>query len=841
MVRQQEWRVRFWVACSGLALFVVGLLLMVYPALATIYPVAIDDNLQTFSDGIFQRVALTPYYSPQATADMTGGIQLARSGVLNPWLNSTGQLINPRTASGVAVLGSRIFMIGGTESGTGNVASITWTVIDQITGEPVNPNGDLTSGAVVLHPNPLPAVRGTDTNIGAYNCTAPVAARANPAVTGVKTGGTDATAEGFIYVMGGSIPCGPNSNVSIYSVLIGKVADTATITGAITWREGPPIPSATVDYTDGLALASAINVTTAMSETYVYLIGGKKTYLSNPTNPIAISEGLRTVYYAKVDPATGDLKKLDGSIGWNTSSTLIPLMEPIGATDGLWDATAIPVHTVDKDNIAHDGFYLMSGQRSIGPPATYNPQIYLAEVSSTTGELTWDTTPGVGNPGPEATLPETRIGMGGAFYNGKLYLIGGREPALATIRNTVMTAVISDDLRLQLDTSGQVSFVGLNTPVLPNNRFASGVATIFSIPCTGQEICPPPEAYSPAFIYVIGGEDESGATNSLYFGRVGGDNETSATTVVDDGWYYAKAISVKYGSSDVSVKELTWNTKLDPANDIALEYRLAVTASGLCDAADTFNNSQWITVDGSPSITSTFSVDGNNSTVFTPSPIASCLQYRAHLTTGNTEASPILLGVQVVTDVPGAPDIKLDATQSQIIATQSSVTGIKVTLKNENLFEPPTLRADFPTGGSFWVDLCISPPGRSLTAADFAYVPNSGPACSKAFASVNKVSLDAYATYTIPAGAWRDSSTGAPLTDFSQFFTMTNRLYKVYVDIDWADPAITNEARNINEGTKGGETNNINLTSPLQITLGQVPTPTPVPTSAIYLPNVQRH
>src|SRR5262249_55826912 len=138
----------------------------------------------------------------------------------------------------------------------------------------------------------LPAVKHSDRT--GFDGT--IAAVNSATVTSVATG----NGGGYIYVIGGNVSTSAG-DFSSYAVRIGTVGTNGRISS---WASGPSLPGPTPDNPTFLQLGIQSAVATSFTvggSTYIYVIGGMRRYRSGSGGNIQdVSEGLKTVYYAKV-------------------------------------------------------------------------------------------------------------------------------------------------------------------------------------------------------------------------------------------------------------------------------------------------------------------------------------------------------------------------------------------------------------------------------------------------------------------------------------------------------------------------------------------------------------
>ncbi len=762
------------------------------PVQAALVEQRLDDALADFTGGTFQRTALSSLKT--ADPDQTGAVQLSRSGKLKSWVSLAGSLPEALTDIGAVALGNRIYVIGGSRGGTdsNNSNQVYYATIDPDTGTFASGTGGWQANPVVL-----PAVQSSNSS----GCTAAVGPRSGVAAAAVSTGSNG----GYIYVIGGSVfPSGCGFALSSYVVHIGTVN---AATGQITWTQGPSLP-ATDDFgnADGLRFARAITINTG-SKTFLYVIGGQSRF----RGPLgADAYGSKKVFVAEVNTSNGTLSS------W-TEAASIPLPNNLSSDAGLWNATVVGGY-FDGGGQGGYAIYVTGGEQQFtGTDAErYNTLVYRAIVNPSSGALTWSNTAGLGN--SAASIPEPRIGMPAVELNGKLYLIAGRQPTGAgTLRSSVLTTYVQDDLSLPRFGDGTELVYFIDSPNVIDQR--SNHATVI-VPAT-----PKPDEPSAAWVYAIGGTKDTGATSSIYYGKIGSVNESAEDALSPTGWYYSKPYSIVIGGNDAEVQEVRWTTVItrisgDTQSDIQLEYRVAAT-TGSCNGPSVFQSSPWRELDGSTG-DSFRSKPGSNSVEFVGAnkpPPSSCFQYRAKFTKLEANpASPSLLNVSILKIVPGSPDLKISEL-GYTTDSQNRLTEIKVSIKNENLFENPTQPANWENEGSFFVDLCISEANGTITLPPSSQ--GQVPACSKAYANINKREMTAGRTYAITANQWLNTATNQPINLLS--LMSSPGTYQVAVVIDGQNF--------VNEGDKGGEGNNVS--SILTITVAGS-------SNVIYMPLTRR-
>ncbi len=673
---------------------------------------ALDTTLSDFTAGTFERTALTP-------AGGDGGVELARIGTLNDWINMPPPLPEQLTQEGTVGLGNRLYVVAGSKATGGSSNEVRWLEIDQEQGSA--PQGEGWQSV-----DPLPAYTATDYD----RCDNAVAEVAEAATVAIET--DPDTGSGYIYVIGGRVnplACPADGDVSSNIARIGTV-DGAT--GNVTWA------TETSELPQGLHAAAAATVTTPSGETYIYVFGGRVFRFSDFTGTRK-SES-KKVYYAQVNRSDGTLS------AWQTATDDIPVAE-----NGLWNATAIPVASGNTGNgTPGRGVYLAGGVTAENPDTgqfTFNANLYLATIAAD-GTLSWNERPGEGD--REVGLAGT-LGLAGIENNNKLYLIGGQRVGSGLSGRFVLTAVLNDDLTLvNTGTDTQPRFFDETTEVLPAGRIYHATGLIRAKPKDNpeeDEVNP-----SSAYVYVVAGTGAGSATNTLFRGDLGGQNEVTEGVLVLNGWYYSTFHTANL--DDARIRQFSWKTIMDEdaPMDLQLEYRVS---NNLCNAANPFNtdNSSWQPLDGVPEDPAVSSTNGENLHAFEtrnedePTEV-NCIQYRAKFTKGASN-SPALLEVSVDILPSGNPDLKV--TELASTYDERTFTGLSITISNQNnQGTPAAVSAVSP--GAFYVDLCIVNAEESVptqfeeTPLDLGQTP---PACIKAYAVVNSSAMGVDAVYEI--------------------------------------------------------------------------------------------
>lgn len=756
----------------------------------------LDNTIVQFSRGYFQRTALGSLQKvvPQPKLpDKAGAVQLGPIGLLKQWTDSPFDLKKSLTLMGATAVGNRVYVIGGS---TWNATSQTYQSVAEVWSAAVNQ----VTGAFIEDWQPEPAlIKVQGSNQSAYGLSPAVAEINSPAVTSVPvTGGG-----GFIYVIGGNTSQ-PSSTVdfSSFGVRIGIVGVDGRITG---WMIGPSLPTSQPGSPNlqlGAQAASAQSIT-INGTTYVYVIGGMRKYRAGTGASIrSISEAMKAVFYAKVGADGQLLKPSTGTFGWDTLADL-----PVQGAPGLYSATSVADHyEVTLGGASQDVLFVVGGQTSPGDPQgspptspTYSSLAYRALINAN-GSLAWDTT-------WQGTLPQTRHGLGGATYRGSLYMVGGIPDGGSEPDQGVLTSYVEDTMKLhQFNEQLPPDIQGGGTNFLKSNalRFPRAFHGTAIVPTSGTVV-------GSAFIYVFGGrgdttdlnkEDDNGST-SVFYGLIGGSEDTASTGYAADAWYFSKPYDINY--TGAQVQEVSWATLIDRSTadpDIEMWYR--ISSAGNCSNPG-WSEADWKRLDGSAD--SHYSGDGQNSTGV-GNLAARCLQYRAHLLTNNYKVTPALLNVSITIVVPGNPDLNLKSFSGRYNTNTQAFLGLNVVIQNVNIANPnQTLPANFEQGGSFFVDLCIYGPNPSSWPAPTLPMSDANHQCSKVFADLNKNLFPAKAAYLIPDAAWKDTLTEQPV-DIKKYFKDPGT-YKVIVATDSYDL--------IGEGASG-EGNNVSVAQTVTVT-----------------------
>lgn len=769
----------------------VGVCLLALAALppqtsrAAIIKSTIDDTIAQFSQGAFQRTVLGPLQNTKSSPnDKSGAIQLGPIGLLKNWTGGFS-LKKSLQRMGAAAIGNRVYIIGGltpVNTATESVAEVWSAPVSQ------------SNGAFLedwFGEQSLPAVQGSNQT----GFTTPVAPIYSPGVTSVAASGGG----GYIYVVGGNAQPSASStfDFSSYAVRIGIVGADGHVSS---WVVGPPIPSPDPTDTQNISQlgiqSPSVTSLKVNGQTYVYVIGGLKRYrVGTGFNARTVSEGSKDVFYARVGSGGQLVKPSNGAAGWDKLNS-IPT--PGSSPAGIWDAAIVADHYIVSTGESADVLYVVGGQLSPDDPSgtppslpSFSSTVYRAFIGAN-GALTWDFT-------WQGTLPQTRTAFSGVTFHGSLYAVGGIPNNGNQPDKGVLTTYVEDSMQLHQFNAGEIP-PGIDGG---GSNFLKSDALSFARAFHATAIVPA-DATSPnsAFVYVFGGRgnttdgnqgDDQGSAD-VFFGKIGGDEDTSNSGYASNGWYYSKPYDIN--STGAQLQKIYWTTQIDrtqaPGADIALDYR--ISSGNNCANAD-WTDGSWVALDAIESDAQHTSADGANTSL----PInlaARCFQYRLKLATDNYLVTPSLLNISIDVFVPGSPDLNFQSVAAQV--SGGTMQGFDVVIRNVNTFEQ-TLAADSEVRGSFFVDLCIFGPGETVVDPVIP-LSNQNPQCSDVYADINNTIMQP--SKILPITRW--FATSGPNADKAVDLLSYFKTPGSYTVI-----AVVDSYNNINEGQLGGEGNNI--------------------------------
>lgn len=835
-------------------------LAIVPPAPATaavIRFVALDDTQPEFGAGARTLTSVVPStlsndpLSGQITEPYAGAkpgdqgaLALAAVRALR-WENSPASpLPEPRTEVGAAVIGSNIWVVGGTGTGLSYVATVYRGAVNTNYGQP---------GAGVITwtaSTPLPAVQHT----GFPNL---IAARTNAAVAARRTSGN----AGNLYVIGGAVF--GSDTFSSDSVLVGDV----DANGNLTWRN--PSPPYRLPVGVRLEGARAFVHTTTAGRTFLYVVGGRNDPPGSP--PPSMSN---VVYYAEIN-ADGSLALGADNRTW--SQTALPVVMGV---QGVRDAAVTVGRYTNADGtLAQDMFFIYGGRTNATDENLDTGAVRKGVINPTTGAITWeDSSMGGGT----ATLPVNRNTHGAVEFNGSIYIIGGRTGG--TINRDGYASYI-DPTSLRLFKDGAINFYNDAFGALPssagNGRSSPGVVVV------------PTSNPNYAFAYLIGGTEGASIRSEVFRATIGPDvNQTFYPTT---GYYYSKPFSMLdlINENQATVRKMTWLTNIDPASggDIRLEYRVYSPSRGNCNDTPAGG---WTEVRDPGAGSGRFSKVNPAGAAYAVNsqeygetqrlPPGNCFQYRATFTRGSVQnASPVLLRLGMEVIIPGNPD--LNWPDNAVTATQNAdgtTRGIEVRLRNQNLIDPPTQPANVCHAsqpgcnpeGAFFVDVFIFPPGVTpivptlpLLASDNQSLNNPALApYHRACLQIPKWVMQKDVTFTIAETfRWSDVKAGESCASAAtharngtgkilrSFFDQGSGVYKVVLVAD-SDKTLHGMVResDTNDGNHPAELNNVSAIFDVNFVAGGASPPGPGPqpppddnpmpdgTRRVYLPLIVR-
>jgi hypothetical protein len=811
-----------------------------------------DNNQSSFADGVFQRSALSADVLNFGD-DVRGAVQLAPAGILNPWRPGLIPLPTPLFDFGFVALDKYLFAVAGSDPNSTTAGRSNKVYIAEV---------DQRIGQLKVDEANETAWRSVDIPAGPLNrnpnCSGEqISARTRAAVTSVEAPASRRNQGilGYIYIIGGNATSGCAADITTSLVQIATVSTTGTITSWSTLSSND-LPNAFNEAGEpsqflGIegAMATIVRASGVEPRTFLYVFGGISI---NPFNDLRPNRISRQAIYARIDPNTGALQHPTNSNAASPWALALPEGMPLEeGTNGLYSGVALTsrlTRTVTDTTtnppstaiVTSEVIYIAGGctneqaRCSNNSIDRLNEAVYRAEVNPTTGQLTWDATPGDNGASGVPVALEARSGQAGLSYGNKLYLIGGSSTGDAGgAKNSIPTAFLTNAGKLErIDSSGDSFFVGPDEQVLTTGlpgdngtRVGLGAAIVPALPPL-DENSDPDLIVNAAWAFVAGGTRDNGLHSATIFvGRLGGADESQATIRLRDGWYYSNAIPIDIGGATARVIAVRWQADIDrtlnPDADMIFEFRKTITATGLC-AEDSFSTTnpadRWRLVDGDPD-SEFFSRTGTPGDpynliemdkVFEDEQVnATCLQYRVQfLQNGGAapqtaSASPKLLNFSLKRVLAGSPDLRLKADDGfTISAPNGRFRDLRVTIANlkdtglEDTWDVSAYLAitdPQAARGNFFVNLCVerAEPG----AANFPTldVPTplpprqpgepapTPPACSVAYAAVSNTIMTKGAEVTLTG--WRSNETNEPI-DLREIFREPGR-YTVGVVIDY--------------------------------------------------------
>ncbi|HWQ15911.1 MAG TPA: hypothetical protein VNL77_24135 [Roseiflexaceae bacterium] len=796
------------------------------PARAAVeFAVPVDDTTAEFGEaGSTFLLSSLVEQTGETPASHLGGVQLAPVGTLD-FVNAANPLPEARTDIKAVAIGKYIFAIGG-NTGTAPSNVVYRGVVDQATGQ-------VAWGAAP----PLPAVSHSATS----GFTGQTAGRASVALAALVT---DAAAgNGLIYVIGGTFLLG--QIYSSRSVLVGTVQG-GVLTG---WRPVGDSDNNAANGVDGFIPAvygpfntaargvdgASAFIAEAGGKTYLYVVGGRQ-LLTTSSTPAATN---RIIYAEITNTATGDITWKSTS---NNPATFfdIPLSDPMNHP-GFYNAALVygefpgagPGSPVERA-------FFLTGGRTDPTEAKFTSRVVKGIINSN-GTITFDASArtDVGPPAGDGSLLDTRNGHGAALWDRSIYTFGGRPGSDSPANSPEATSSPITDQGILTNFQGAGgNFQRLvdNTPSDLPRRMDGGYVVV------------PSDRAGVAYVYYIGGTDGSAARPDVSRATVGEPPVTP--TYPADGWYIAAPFPIALGGTAVKVKNVKWYGKdIDGGADLEVSYRLSTDTD--CSLLRTREDVAWtVELDGTTD-PATFSQNGLNEAALDTAP-ANCFQYRVKLIRGvDPETTPSMIRLSIVVEIPGSADLKFkEAGVTPLMNISGGLLGLRTTIMNENLFEPPTVSADYGDGGSFALDLFIYPPGVTPNPADYTPpLPNVFPSSqyNRATMQINRSLLTANKVYEVLSSDARWCYNSAPGVDemicngqglpLATLFPTTGA-YTVVAVVDGPNCGMLNVVGCVKETAVGFSNPNAaeenNVSQQVQVVLSAPPPPDGA--TEIYLP-----
>lgn len=775
----------------------------------------IDNNQGDFADGVFERTAIGPFDSTTITEDEPGITQLAPAGVLNEWDTSVPGLPLPISNPGVVAVRNYLFAVGG-ETAAGKSDKAYRAIINQSTGRPVPYD---TGTGLVWKEYSIQAAPASQLE-SCVGETAAARTRHGVVATESSTPGT----LGYIYLIGGVVDLNCEPDITTPLVQIAVVNSSGDISS---WVRAPDFPTATSptgidEQALGIADPMVAIVRTSSNERFLYVLGG----LSINPEGFGFNRDVihKTFFYTKINPATGALvHPSNGSTSapW-ARGTDIDLVD--AAADGIRDGTLIAARATkieDTGTAVKDGLFVAGGCYDpfvCNDPDNNNNYLIRGDINPSTGAVTWDKQPSSG--AQQNVTIDGRGGLAGIAYNNKLYLIGGStsgNPGEGTF--TVPTSFYDADLNaLRLGDSGDF-FIGPNDRVLPTStddtgeRTDLGVAIIPALPPEGGA----PDSLNAAWVFAVGGTNKAGEReDTIFIGRIGGDDEASGSRRTRDGWYYSAPIDITISGQLARVLTLRWTAEINRERnqkaDIRMEFRKTITGDGQCQEEDfslTAPSDRWRVLDVNGTGTEFYSESNTAADPFNIIELdelfagedidATCFQYRAYFmqngpdpnaTIDDEGGTPRLLSFSIEKILSGNADLKLKSFVVQ--TTEGRMRSIRIQIENlSNRGLDKTLPVVDATGadGSFFVNLCVAyapPSANDFPALELPQPtdPGTNPQCSQAYAEIFNRQMDKGSVISLDQSlAWRRNSDNRPV-DLRELFREPGK-YRIGVVIDF--------------------------------------------------------
>lgn len=749
----------------------------------------LDNEQREFARGTFFRTSLGPDRDAGDPNDLEGAVQLAPVGFLRAWETvQGGGLPVPLSGAGSAVIGRRLFVVGGSRGDSAdsltNSGSAYWANFNQVTGG-YQAHG-ITDGRFFGNENwlrsQLPAVQmipGCESFV--------LSERTRASVVALQTGADT----GYVYVIGGSL-IDDEQNCNTDNLTTGVVQVGVVNGDTITWRQQQPlrspnrVPSGTFDSAGtgidsrvlGVEGAAAVLVPVAGDRAFLYVIGGISAYSLNEGPSVGVRNMInRAVFYTQVNadgtfsapPSVAGSNLIVSGSPWARSLQDVPLQ---GGATGIYDHTAMAAISVVGATPEY-AIFVAGGRQNLAGDAL-NEFVFRGRINPANGVVEWTDQPNPAN--EQVTLEgDRRYGMAGVAYNNKLYMIGGRSGTGASAK--VQTSVHDDRLELLRVPGTSQYFIGNTGPdVLPAPRYGGSAALMDALPPADNPSGN--DTLGSAWAFVVGGNAPNGVpSDSLYRGRLGGFDEVTEGNRTNEGWFYSHVFPVTIAAegrqNDSRVLSVSWfaevNREINSNADLRFQFRKVNGANPNCPGESVFRETdQWYDLDGDAGSGFFSRAGGENkvrlSEVFGSEDfIATCFQYRvrflqnglsgevaAQPAAGGAGITPRLFRVTIEKVLPtGTPDIRLRNFEAAT-GVGGALTSFDVTIQNLNTRGiENTLAANTQDNGTFWVTLCtqrsdLEQPPPVLNASNLPAMPVADgqiPDCVVAFYGVLKYQM----------------------------------------------------------------------------------------------------
>lgn len=665
------------------------------------------------------------FFRTGLAASNIGGIQLIPIKLQQTWGNAA-DLPQPLSSHTSTTYGSHMFVVGGNTLGNNNTlvksnAFFATRLNDERTGQ-------LRPWATMP---PLPI------------------AVSEPASVVVEVGG-----QPYLFVLGGQKASGSNlEDVTTSSIFYYPIREDNNGNLAVaSWQQVPDaqkLPHETFLAESGSIRGGGARGLAAVSVNvgntpYIYVFGGFNRVFNNNAY---IDRYHSTVYRVPVTSSGGTVSL--GTWDWLNDSQKI--LNSTGTEVFLAGAAAVTFSN-PLDNST--GVYLIGGIRctascSDKPTIEQESNAYVGRIAAD-GSLTWL---------EQGNMSAARSDHDAVQSKGQIVVAAGRSNDVPT--TSLAQGFVEDDLTLYRATPSSPNFDLLQGALNAQARMNHSMEAVSA----GQ--------YGD-WGYIIGGKVEvsqgvvSNASAQVLLGNLDVP-PTQSDAFVSDGKYYSKVFDF---GEDAEYFSLRWNALLDAGEQIQIQYRTGASAQSLGALSAPIQ-----------------SVNGLKEHPLPTGLKARYFQFVATLTRSNTTttSSPVLDSVWLDVNRVGFPNIRVDSNAGASITPNpiapDSTIAPSVTITNEAFdAQTPAIPADWDGGGSFFVDLYVTPPGQTPRAPTLGEV-------GVAYAEVSKAGMQVGAKYAIQG--WRPSSCFDPnnpppsgcTVNWHNIFN-TKGTYNVYIMVD---------------------------------------------------------